>query len=337
MNRMIYSAQHHTLPPFFMQKLPNRLNVVTTDPAVSSQFSSPSRLAEQMMIQRVAFERAWSLDPLQFDPNRHVMEQERIERTWSLLAAHISIHEAHAVDLGCGAGALSRRLAKEGASVDAVDIAEGALQWMRTQGAEGIALKRDTLPTTSLPDHTYTLVVCTELIALLPAEAHRLCVAELSRVMHPDGLLVCSTAIDIDTTGGAAQFIELIRTEFDVVQCLYSYHALWLRIKRFLEQPLVMAEKWKNYPNRFISCLGRQLSFLLKPVQQAFRRNRLLLHALEKICRFIWDREGISHLILIARHRPLSPPSLAPTSRPKERAKRKEVWDDPVVYQSLEG
>ena len=227
----------------------NRLNVIPAgtpqDPSANEQFFSGKRKAQSRELQ-AKFERLWLTDPERFNPLRNCIERERLERTWELLTEYLDLANKQAVDLGCAAGVFSRRLRDHGALVEAVDIAENALKFFEKSGSGGIKLKRDAMPDTSLPDHQYDVIICTELIAELPKEEHRLFFAELSRLIKSDGHLICSSAIDIDSEGGVDKLIELAQTEFDILEERASYHSLYIRLKRFFEAPSQFIEGWRN-------------------------------------------------------------------------------------------
>ncbi len=151
------------------------------------------------------FERLWLLDPQSFNPLRNCMERERLERTWLLLNRHVNPSAKETADIGCGAGVFCRRLRDAGARVKAIDIAENALKCFKAEDSHNIELKQDAMPDTSLSDHSYDIIICTELIAQLSRDDYRLFFAELSRLIRPDGYLVCSSPIDIYSEGGGGK------------------------------------------------------------------------------------------------------------------------------------
>lgn len=323
----------------------NRLNIiqVSSDRAESSANSSRAIRIREM---KAKFERLWLIDPEQFNPLRNCMQRERLERTWRLLTKHTDLRGKLTVDIGCAAGVFSRRLRDAGAQVEGADIAENALKHFQEAGAQGISLKQEAMPITHLPDQTYDLIICTELIADLPQDDYRLFFAELARLIKADGYLVCSSDIDIDTFGGVERLVELAQTEFDLLEEVPSYHALYLRLKRFFEMPSRFIASWQNSDNRHKELVSRRglkrgwfwlntsppliwLWLLCDPATRPIRRNlknndKILLR-LERICHFIWDKDGISHYLFIAKRRPLF--SVNPNDIPIEKPKRKQVWD----------
>jgi 2-polyprenyl-3-methyl-5-hydroxy-6-metoxy-1,4-benzoquinol methylase len=327
----------------------NRLNIISvTSSQNTSSFEQSLTISRATRIKEMQakFERLWLIDPERFNPLRNCMQRDRLERTWELLIKHVDVIDKQIADIGCGAGVFSRRLRDAGAQVEAVDISENALKCFREANADRIRLKQDVMPNTTLPDHAYDIIICTELIAELPRDDYRLFFAELSRLIKPEGQLVCSSDIDIDSIGGMDRLIELAQTEFDILEGVASYHALYLRLKRFLEAPSHFIEGWQNPEFKHKELATRRgfnrwwfwlnttpllvpLWYICNPcthpIRKILKNNRGLMLRLEKICRFIWDLDGISHYLFIAKRRPLK--SIDPRDIPIEKPKRKEVWD----------
>ena len=271
----------------------NRLNIMKEEKEPSF-FSEPSQQMIKRKEEEAKFERLWLKDPEQFNPLRSCLEKERLTRSWELLTKSVSLKDKKVVDLGCGSGYFSRQLAQAEAIVDAVDIAENALKVFRQEGAEKIHLIQDAMPRTQLPDHTYDIVVCTDLIAYLPKEDYRLFFAELARLLKPDGILLCSTPIDIDTTGGVEKFLSLLRTEFEIKETSLSYNAFYLKFSRFF--------RW----------------------MRGIFEKKIVMLKMEKICRFFSSHDGISHIAVIAKVRPFNPPQ--PEDIPIDRPRKREIW-----------
>lgn len=326
----------------------NRLNIINVAHSQNSSFEQTQGFsrAARMREMQAKFERLWLLDPERFNPLRNCMQQERLERTWQLLNKHINLPGKQAADIGCAAGVFSRRLRDAGVQVDAVDIAENALKCFKEEGANGIQLKQEAMPSTTLPDHTYDVIICTELIAELSPEDYRLFFAELSRIIKADGYLICSSEIDIDSIGGIERLLEFAQTEFDLLETVTSYHALHIRLKRFFEAPSRFIEGWQNPEIKGTELASRRrlnrwwywlnttpiLVWLwyvcdpcTRPIRRVLKNNTKWLLRLEKICRFLWDQDGISHYLFIAKQRPLK--TAEPEKFPIEKPRRKEIWD----------
>lgn len=324
----------------------NRLHVVQMSSSSSPQTSFiGSRLTRQKEKQAL-FERLWLVDPDQFNPLRNWKQKERLERTWTLLNKHVELANKKVADIGCGEGVFSRLMRDAGAHVEAVDIAENALKRLRQHDMRNIETKRAGMPETHLPDSCYDAIICTEIIAELNKEDYRLFFAELARLIKPDGCVVCSTPIDIYTEGGVERFADLAQTEFDLIDSQASYHALYIRLKKWLETPNRFIRAWKDpgykqnqlahragFRKRWFAfqtspfliwlwyALAPFANLLLKP----FRTSRNFLLRLEDLCQFIWDERGISHYLFIAKRRPLQ--TLPVQEQPIERPKKREVWE----------
>jgi 2-polyprenyl-3-methyl-5-hydroxy-6-metoxy-1,4-benzoquinol methylase len=323
-------------------------------PMISVEESSPSKQAKNQYFpsrqtrkkeKQAKFERLWLLDPEQFNPLRNCMQRERLERTYSLVKHAVDLNQKRVVDLGCGAGVLTRRLREAGAHVTAVDIAENALKILQKQDMRNIEARQDALPDTSLSDDTFNVVICTEIIAELPPEDYRLFFAELARLVKPGGWVVCSSAIDIYTEGGCQRLLNLAETELEIIHELPSYHALYLRLKQWCEAPSKFVKGWEDQNFRQFELNQRSglnwawfylnttflfmwfwvvIQVLMKPLLAILKQNRTLLLVLEKICRYGWDERGISHLIFLAKRKALT--QLTPVEPTIERPKRKEIW-----------
>lgn len=327
----------------------NPLNIITvpsSDETSSSNTSSNRSRTARVKEMQAKFERMWLINPEQFNPLRNCMERERIERTWELLVRHTSLEEKQTADIGCGEGLLSRRLRDAGAHVEAVDIAENALKHLKEKDHHRIHTKQEALPNTSLPDNAYDVIVCTEVIADLNRDDYRLFFAELSRLVKSSGVVVCSSAIDIDSDGGVDKLNELAQTEFDILESVKSYHALYIRLRRMLEAPSRFIEGWQDSAVKKKELSKRHgfswvwywmntsplfvwMWYGLEPLTRPFRRllknSRKTLLRLEKFCRLLWDESGVSHYLFIAKRRPLQ--MVDPREIPIEHPHKKEIWE----------
>ncbi len=192
-----------------------------------------------------------------------------------------------------------------------------------------------------------TLYPAMELIAELPVEYYRLFFAELARIIKPDGYLLCSSSIDIYTEGGVERLINLAQTEFDIVEVKKSYHALHLRLKNLFQAPSLFVESRKNKNVRQKELAKRSgfnkwwfflnssaalfwiwivIKPLTKPILTLLKNNHRFLLTLESICEFISNDSGISHLIFLAKRRPIRM-ATEPENVPLERPKKREIWE----------
>lgn len=323
----------------------NRLNIISITPS-SDQKHPKDSLRQRQQALAAKCERLWLQDPEQFNPLRNCMQRERLDRSWLLLCEYFNPEKRKVADIGCGAGVFSRRIRDAGAEIEAVDIAENALKHLRHYDMHHIQDKRDGMPQTTLPDQSYDAIICTEVIGYLAREDYRLFFSELSRLIKPDGYLLCSNAIDIYTEGGAAHLQTLAQTEFAILKAVRSYHALYIKLKHILEAPANFVKGGKNPQWRkeeidkrsgfngfwfrinsygYISWLWKPFSWILNPVARFYKQSRKTLLFLEKICQFFWDESGVSHVILIGQRRPFEWTD-KPSEPPVARLGKKEIW-----------
>ncbi len=293
-------------------------------------------------------ERLWLQDPEQFNPERDCIQRERITKTLEVLTSTVDLKGKSVADLGCGAGVLSRLIRDKGATVDAVDIAGNALACLKMGEMERIRPIQDALPSTSLADEFYDVVVCTEVIGFLPQKTHRLFFSELSRVVKLDGHVVCSTEFDLSTESPLERFNAIAETEFTIDTWVLSYHRLFIRLCQFFEKPAYLADLNKRPEVRNTEMEKRRTlvgKWLLKlnvttvgsffwsgvalvsvPIARWLRQSPKIMNQLEKVSYFIWSEEGISHALFVGRKRPLEFP-LPQNEIPREMRHKKEVWE----------
>lgn len=321
-----------------------RLNVFAQSQAQDSKNTKANWRQEA----EAQFERMWLIDPEQFNPLRNCMERERIERTWKLSSEFRSPNKQLVADLGCGGGVFSKRLKDAGAIVHALDIASNALKILRERVPNVDETYQQCLPHTTLEDDAYDLVFADEVIAYLPAQQLRLFMAELCRLVKPNGFVICSTSLDLNSQDPLLRFSSLAETEFKIHQWTCSYHRLYLRLVYFFSAPgkyaraskdtsfrqqehLKMSgfrQKWWRWNTQgALAFFWRGIQYLTNPIAQLLQENRTLLLFLEKICRALWGEVGISHAIFIASRRPLQPLELPKNEIPIERKGKRQIWE----------
>lgn len=332
----------------------NRFEIIATEgieetPRPSQKANSPISLQKKRREEAKAkFERLWLIDPEQFNPNRNCTERERIKRTWNLMMEFFSPENKEIADLGCGSGELSERLCKHGAHVCAVDIASNALKLVEAKQCSYLITSQDYVPRTRLKDDFYDVALSTELIANLPEDEFRLYFSELSRIMKPQGYVVCSTQVDIASQDALQRFGNLAETEFKIEKWVFSYHYLYIclydllaspsrfvkarndseyRHRKLLEKRSALSRWWfKINSSPFPAIVWRGIEIVLRPVLKFFQQSQRTMRILEKISAFLWSESGISHAIFIGTRRPLIEP-LTEDQQPIERKHRKQVWE----------
>lgn len=231
--------------------------------------SSSKTRASKRALAIAKYDLAWEKTPQQFDSSRTAYLQEQVKRTKSLF-----LHDVKGktiVDLGCGDGAISRSSALAGADVIAADISKHALEGL--EGIEGIKPEIHFIPFTTLPDSAFDYVIASNLIAELPHEEVRLFFSELARLVKREGKIIVSTSLDTSTEEALDLFLHFAQIELQIETIVLSYHRLYLRILPILP------------------------SFL--------RKSKKFLLFFEKLSKLIYDKEGASHAILLAKLKPL--------------------------------
>jgi SAM-dependent methyltransferase len=107
------------------------------------------------------------------------------------------------LDVACGTGALSRRLAQAGASVTGIDLAPPMLAVAR-ELSEGIAFMEGSADALPFPDDSFDALTCQQGLQFFPDRAAA--VGEMRRVLAPGGRVVI--ACWCDNTQGAIYLIE---------------------------------------------------------------------------------------------------------------------------------
>jgi 2-polyprenyl-3-methyl-5-hydroxy-6-metoxy-1,4-benzoquinol methylase len=319
-----------------------RLNIVAVDKGERghSQIDLKTEAHER-------FEEAWRVDPEQFNPERNAIERERLHRTQTLLTEFFQPEGKKIVDLGCGFGTMSKFLAEAGGNVLAVDIAKNPLQTLQAQMIDRLVTRLDYVPHTKLGDDFFDLVIATDLIAHLPHNEFRLFFSELARVVQSKGYVLCSSPVDINAEDALSRLIDLAETEFIIEKSCLSYHFLLIRILHFLSIPSKYIEAWQNPELRHELLLQKKglkrwwlqfnssplpvqmwrvVAMLFDPWTQFLKQNRKMMLFFEKVSRTIWNLRGASHLIFIAKRKPLVDPIVEPVQK-MERIPKRRVWE----------
>jgi 2-polyprenyl-6-hydroxyphenyl methylase/3-demethylubiquinone-9 3-methyltransferase len=99
------------------------------------------------------------------------------------------------IDVGCGGGILAESMARKGAQVKGIDLAEKSIGVARLHGLEsGVTVDYEVIATETIADREpeqYDLVTCMEMLEHVPDPAS--VVAACARLAKPGGTLVFST------------------------------------------------------------------------------------------------------------------------------------------------
>jgi len=161
-------------------------------------------------------------------PPLNAVDKLRLKRTWDLIKC---VEGVKAIDLGCGSGELALKLQRNGLDVTALDVSSKALEIVKRKGVHGIW---GCLPYLTLPDTSFDLVVCTDVIAELEVPLYRLLLSELSLLVKREGRVVISTSLDVGSIDALGKFRSLIESEFTILKRVYSSHRLFPRSQKFL-------------------------------------------------------------------------------------------------------
>jgi 2-polyprenyl-3-methyl-5-hydroxy-6-metoxy-1,4-benzoquinol methylase len=117
------------------------------------------------------------------------------------LLAHAPAHAKRAIDVGCGDGVITRRLARPGMAVVGIDISPRMIDLARsrTDPALDIEYRLADVMTDDLPDGAFDLVVSVAMVHHLPLAA---IVLRLAKLVAPGGTLLLQ---DVTNRRGVAQ------------------------------------------------------------------------------------------------------------------------------------
>lgn len=167
------------------------------------------------------YERAWLVDPEQFNPANSLTEMQRMNQTWQKLESLLS-PEMRVVDLACGWGLLTEKLLEAGCKVDAVDVASNALK--RLPHHPRLRTFNQAVPRTTLDDYAYDVVLALDVLTELNCDDYRLFMSEVQRLMNRKGIALISTPLDHRTEDPLHVFLNLLQKEFVVKTMNLSYH-----------------------------------------------------------------------------------------------------------------
>lgn len=324
----------------------NPLQVTSVEQTQQPKTPVLSRGARRQEIE-ATMERLWLNDPDQFNPERDAVQRKRVASTLKAIKSHLQLSSKRCADLGCGSGRISCLLRDEGAKVDALDIASKALDLLKKNDINNITPLQDCLPATRLNDDAYDLLVCTETIAYLQPKEYRLLFAELSRLVNKEGIVACSTSLDIYSENALEHFAALAETEFEIDEWVLRYDLLWIKFCNFFEAPTLFIKADKDHFERKkelekrkslnrlwfrlnstkpFALFWRLINPISKRIASSLRQNETTVNFLEKITKFFWDESGISHALFIGKRRPLTFP-LPANEIPVEMKHKRQVWD----------
>ena len=178
----------------------------------------------------------------------------------------------HVLDLGCGNGYLSRRFARQGAIVTAVDANAPLIELIRTREAQessGITYHvADAAHLEMLADGIFDLVICN--MALMDIENAEGAIQEVSRVLKPRGRFVASISHPC---------FDKVNTSGWDIEYIYPTTTIWRKMSRYREIA-VDDLPWLRVAGNVVStrAFHRPLSWYFRTL----RASGLLVAALEE-------------------------------------------------------
>ena len=178
----------------------------------------------------------------------------------------------HVLDLGCGNGYLSRRFARQGATVTAVDANAPLIELIRTREAKessGITYYvADAAHLEMLADGIFDLVICN--MALMDIEDAEGAIQEVSRVLKSRGRFVASISHPC---------FDKVNTSGWDIEYIYPTTTIWRKMSRYREMAADDLP-WLRVPGDVVNTRSyhRPLSWYFR----ALRASGLLVAALEE-------------------------------------------------------
>jgi ubiquinone/menaquinone biosynthesis C-methylase UbiE len=178
----------------------------------------------------------------------------------------------HVLDLGCGNGYLSRRFARQGAVVTAVDANAPLIELIRTREAQeslGITYHvADAAHLEMLADRIFDLTICN--MALMDIENAAGAIQEVSRVLKSRGRFVASISHPC---------FDKVNTSGWDIEYIYPTITIWRKISHYREIA-VDDLPWIQVPGAVVntSAYHRPLSWYFRTL----RASGLLVAALEE-------------------------------------------------------
>src|SRR5437879_109768 len=156
------------------------------------------------------------------------MRERYVPGTWSKLAEYEHVPRylfaqklasgSRVLDFACGSGYGASLLARAAQCVLAVDIDDSALAWARSfHSSKNLKFQKCSDLGESLPDHSFDMITCFELIEHLSETDQKKALENFSRLITPQGRLLISTpnpAVTVNYGANPYHLRELTEDEF---------------------------------------------------------------------------------------------------------------------------
>lgn len=283
--------------------------------------SSRQRLRQET---QARLNRQWLQRPQDFDPSRTSRGRLRLKRIEDCLLSIPITATWRVADLGCGQGHVLAMLQAKGAEIYGIDASSIALKRARQLLGEKAELSQAVLPDSSLADHSFDLVVTTDLLSELAPRDHRLFVSELARLLKKEAQLVLSVDLRV-SSDALSRLHALLSTEFELTAQRCSYHRLGQALERLMLVPKDYYEASRKSQYRSCGLLKQRRGFprlwyrlqshpvsgrfwgwvsaATTPLYKRLAQSERLCILLERLSRWLWDADAITHVILIGKKR----------------------------------
>ena len=184
------------------------------------------------------------------------MRERYVPGTWSKLAEYEHVPRylfaqklasgSRVLDFACGSGYGASLLARAAQCVLAVDIDDSALAWARSfHSSKNLKFQKCSDLGESLPDHSFDMITCFELIEHLSETDQKKALENFSRLITPQGRLLISTPNPAVTVNYGANPYHLRELTEDEFKALLSASFRHVAICRQYIQPSVTLEPEK--------------------------------------------------------------------------------------------
>lgn len=190
----------------------------------------------------------------------------RHEQLITVLMTAVGGLSGRMLDLGCGTGELTSKLAMEFRLEDAVgtDFVPEIIDYAKTIHPE-LCFRVDSLPKIGCPSASFDLVVASEVLYYLDRGMRRDAMIEICRLLRPGGILLFSSALG-DGYFQRDTVRAYVETRLEILSVSWQYNSLY----HWLTRPLQQAHSLRH-----VLCSGSQVS--RKSVQARLDRLKWLL------------------------------------------------------------